>query len=39
MFMALRRMSKSQRVKFSNQELPDALAQQEWDRFLRRRDK
>lgn len=39
MFMALRRMSKGQRVKFSNQELPDELAQQEWDRFLRRRDK
>lgn len=39
MFMALRRMSKGQRVKFSNQELPDELAQQEWERFLRRRDK
>lgn len=39
MFAALRKMSKSQRVSFKNQELPDALAQSEWDRFLKRRDK
>ncbi len=39
MFMALRKMSKSQRVKFKNQELDDAIAFAEWERFLKRRDK
>jgi acetyltransferase-like isoleucine patch superfamily enzyme len=39
MFMALRRMSKGQRAKFRNQELDDAIADAEWERFLRRRNK
>lgn len=39
MFAALRRMSKSQRVEFKNQELDDAIALAEWERFLKRRDK
>ncbi len=39
MFAALRRMSKSQRVEFKNQELDDKIALAEWERFLRRRDK
>lgn len=39
MFMALRRMSKGQRVQFKNQQLSDKLAEAEWERFLSRRDK
>lgn len=39
MFLALRRMSQGQRVVFKNQELEDALAESEWERFARRRDK
>lgn len=39
MFMALRKMSRGQRVEFKNQELDDALAQAEWERFTKRRDK
>ncbi len=39
MFLALRRMSKGQRVTFKNQELPDELAEEEWSRFAKRRDK
>lgn len=38
-FAALRRMSKNQRVAFKNQELDDKLAEQEWERFCKRRDK
>jgi len=37
-FMALRRMSKGQRVEFKNQELDDKIAQQEWERFTKRRE-
>jgi len=37
MFVALRKMSKGQRVQFKNQELPDAIAEEEWARFLKRR--
>ena len=39
MFMALRRMSKGQRIQFKNQCLSDAQAEQEWERFLSRRNK
>ena len=39
MFVALRKMSKSQCVKFKNQELEDSLAEETWARFTRRRDK
>lgn len=39
MFVALRKMSRGQRVKVKNQELDDALAVQEWERFTKRRDK
>lgn len=39
MFMALRRMSKGQRVKFKNQMLSDEQAEAEWARFLNRREK
>lgn len=39
MFMVLRKMSKSQRVKFKNQELDDLLAAEEWKRFDKRREK
>lgn len=38
MFMALRKMGKNQAVSFKNQELPDELAEAEWDKFLRRHD-
>ena len=38
MLVALRKMSKAQRVPFKNQALEDSLAKQEWDRFLARRD-
>ena len=38
MFMALRKIGKSQTVEFKNQELPDELAQAEWERFLKRHD-
>ncbi len=33
MYMALRRMSKNQNVKFKNQELPDDLAIEQWAKF------
>jgi len=39
MFLALRRMSRGQRLPVKNQELEDSLAEIEWDRFIRRRDK
>jgi len=39
MFVALRKMSRGQRVEFKNQELDDALAAEEWERFSKRRDK
>lgn len=38
MFMALRKMGRGQTVEFKNQELPDELAEAEWERFLRRHD-
>lgn len=38
MFVALRKISKGQRVEFKNQELDDTIAEEEWNRFLRRRD-
>jgi len=38
-FIALRKMSKKQRVEFKNQELPDSLALSEWERFSARRDR
>ena len=38
MFMALRKMGKSQTVKFVNQQLPDEIAAEEWKRFLQRHD-
>ncbi len=33
MYMALRRMSKGQAVDFKNQELPDELAEKQWEKF------
>ena len=39
MFLALRKMSRGQRVEFKNQELSDELAEKEWERFSRRREK
>lgn len=39
MFMALRRMSKSQSVEFSNQDLPDELAEEQWAKFEKKRNK
>jgi acetyltransferase-like isoleucine patch superfamily enzyme len=36
-FVALRKMSQGQRVEFKNQELADAAAEEEWSRFIRRR--
>lgn len=39
MFLALRRMSRGQRLPVKNQELEDSLAEQEWERFARRREK
>ena len=38
MFMALRKMNKSNTVKFKNQELPDEIAEAEWKKFLERHD-
>ncbi len=38
MFVALRKMSRGQRVEFKNQELPDELAAAEWERFNKRRN-
>lgn len=37
MFVALRKMSRGQRVEFKNQELDDAIAAEEWRRFESRR--
>lgn len=37
MFMALRRMSKSQHVDFKNQDLPDDLAEEQWVKFEKKR--
>lgn len=39
MFMALRKMSKNQTYKFKNQELPNEIAEKEWERFLNKHDK
>lgn len=36
MFMALRRMGKGQTQAFKNQELPDSIAQAEWEKFFMR---
>lgn len=36
MFVALRKMSKNQTVEFKKQELPDSVAQAEWERFEKR---
>jgi len=38
MFVALRKMSKGQRVKFKNQDLDDSIAEEEWSRFITRRE-
>lgn len=38
MFLALRKMGKDQTVKFKNQELPDEIAEAEWEKFLRRHE-
>lgn len=37
MYMALRRMSKSQNVAFKNQELPMELAEEQWKKFEKKR--
>lgn len=37
MYMALRRMNRSQAVKFRNQELPDELAAEQWVKFEKKR--
>lgn len=39
MFVALRRMSKAQAVKFKNQELSDELTKSQWDQFNKKHDK
>lgn len=36
MLVALRKMDKSQRVKFKNQELPDDIAEKEWEKFFKK---
>lgn len=38
MFVALRKMGKKQTVKFKNQELPDAVSLEEWERFYKRHE-
>lgn len=37
MYMALRKMSKNQAVDFKNQELPDSLAEEQWQKFKKKR--
>ena len=37
MYMALRRINKSQYVDFKNQELPDSLAEEQWIKFEKKR--
>ena len=39
MFAALRKMSRGQCLKVKNQKLEDALAEEAWERFTKRRDK
>lgn len=39
MFVALRNMSKSRSVQFKNQQLPDEVAEQEWQRFYKIHEK
>lgn len=39
LYCAMRRMNKKQNVKFKNQELPDELAKQQWERFDRKYSK
>ena len=39
MFVALRKMTKNQRVNFKKQMLPDDLAEKEWERFEKLRIK
>ena len=36
MYLALRRMNKSQAVSFKNQELPDDLAEAQWEKFYKK---
>lgn len=38
MYMAFRRMSKSQSVAFKNQDLPDELAEEQWIKFEKKRN-
>lgn len=37
MYCAIRRMNKNQYVAFKNQELPDALAEEQWEKFQKKR--
>ena len=37
MFLALRRMGRGQAVPFKNQELPDELAEEQWEKFEKKR--
>lgn len=39
MYLALRRMSKNQYVAFKNQDLPDELAEEQWEKFEKKRNK
>ncbi len=39
MFIAMRRMSKGSHPQFKNQELPDELAEKEWDKFYAKHDR
>ncbi len=39
LYVALRKMSRSQNVKFKGQELPDDLALEQWDKFEKKRNK
>ena len=38
MYMAFRRMGKSQNVPFKNQELPKAIAEDKWEKFEKKRE-
>lgn len=38
LFAALRSMSKGQTVKFKNEELPDEIAEQKWEDFIKRHE-
>lgn len=39
MYVALRKISKNQYVAFKNQELPDELAEKQWEKFEKKREK